>query len=73
MTPREKASRRAYEIEETLGSETLTAQERNTLERELGTICDNIAEGCYANDPDDGINWSDCPGLYDVPVMEQKM
>ena len=67
MTPREKAARRAFEIEEKLESETLTAQKRNILERELGTICDNIAEGCYSNDPDDGINWSDCPGIYTVP------
>ncbi len=40
------------------------------LETELGAIADNMAEGCYSNDPDDGIDWSDCPGISHSPGMK---
>ena len=64
MTQRQKAARRAGEIEETLSKDGLSADKRMELERELGAIADNMSEGCYSNDPDDGIDWSDCPGIY---------
>jgi len=62
-SPREKAARRAEEIEELLENDALPADKRKALEGELGAIADNIAEGCYSNDPDDGIDWSTCPGI----------
>jgi|GEM_PF-1337891 len=62
-SPRQKAARRAEEIEDALNTKSLTAEERRELESELGAIADNMAEGCYSNDPDDGIDWSDCPGI----------
>ncbi len=67
MTPRQKAARRAGEIEKALRENTLPAERREELEQELGAIVDNMAEGCYSNDPEDGIDWSDCPGIYYSP------
>lgn len=64
MTPRQKALQRAEEINDALISDALPAGKRKALEQELCTIADNIAEGCYSNDPDDGIDWSDCPGIH---------
>lgn len=72
MTPRDKAARRAWEIEETLRDGTLSAEHRRDLESELGAIADNLAEGCYSNDPDDGIDWSDCPGISHTPEIVYK-
>jgi hypothetical protein len=69
-SPRQKAAQRAGEIEDALNTNTLTAEERRDLESELVAIGDNMAEGCYSNDPDDGINWSDCPG---ISIAVQKM
>lgn len=63
MSPRQKAALRAQEIEEALDNKNLSAENRQKLENELGVIADNMAEGCYSNDPDDGIDWSDCPGI----------
>jgi len=62
-TPRQKAARRAKEIEDTLNTNSLSSQKRQELESELGAIVDNMAEGCYSNDPDDGIDWSNCPSI----------
>ena len=70
MTPRQKAARRAGEIEETLRDNLLPADQREALEQELGAIADNMAENCYSNDPDDGIDWSDCPGISHSPGMK---
>jgi hypothetical protein len=67
MTPRQKAVLRAEEIEEALIGNNLSADQRKTLEQELGAIADNLAEGCYSVDPDDGIDWSDCPGISFSP------
>ncbi len=67
MTPRQIASQRAEEILEALNGNALPAKQREALERELGTIADNLAEGCLSNDPDDGIDWSDCPGISYSP------
>ena len=64
MTPRHKAALRAKEIDEALSKDNLPDDKRHALEQELGAIADNMAEGCYSNDPDDGIDWSDCPGIY---------
>lgn len=68
-SPRQKAAWRAEEIEEALNTNSLTDEERQDLEKELVAIGDNMAEGCYSNDPDDGIDWSDCPGIYSTPKM----
>ncbi len=70
MTPRQKAARRAGEIEEALRDNLLPADQREALEQELGAIADNMAENCYSNDPDDGIDWSDCPGISHSPGMK---
>ncbi len=70
MTPRQKAARRAGEIEEALRDNLLPADQREALEQELGAIADNMAENCYSNDPDDGIDWSDCPGISYSPGMK---
>ena len=71
---RQNAAFRAQEIEETLNNEVLSEQERHDLEGELYAICDNLAEGCYSDDPDDGIDWSDCPGICpSIPRIEQTM
>lgn len=72
MTPRQKAARRAEEIENVLSRDNLSADEREALEQELGAIADNMAEGCYSNDPDDGVDWSDCPGIYHSPGMKMQ-
>ena len=63
MTPREKAARRAEEIEDILMDGNLPTDQRRDLEAELGAIADNMSEGVYSNDPDDVIDWSDCPGI----------
>jgi len=72
MTPRQKAARRAEEIEEILSKDNLPADKRKSLEQELGAIADNMAKGCYSNDPDDGVDWSDCPGIYHSPGMKMQ-
>lgn len=64
MTPRQNAVKQAKELEAALGGKTLSFEKRQELEQELNAIIDNLAEGCYSNDPDDGIDWSDCPGIY---------
>lgn len=69
MTPRQKATLRAEEIQKTLDQDSLPADEHEALENELDAIVDNLAEGCYSNDPDDGIDWPDCPGIYHSPEM----
>jgi hypothetical protein len=63
MSPRQEAASRAEEIEIILGNENLTLDDRRVLEKELCAIIDNMAEGCYSNDPDDGIDWTNCPGI----------
>ena len=63
MSPREQAARRAKEIEDLLHKDDLPADRRKGLEDELGAIADNMSEGCYSNDPDDGVDWSNCPGI----------
>ncbi len=71
MSPKQKAARRAEEIENALSNENLSAKQRHELESELGAIADNMSEGCYSNDPDDGIDWSTCPGIYDTPSVNK--
>lgn len=63
-SPKQKAAKRAKVIENILENENLPAKQRLKLESELGAIADNMSEGCYSNDPDDGIDWSTCPGIY---------
>jgi hypothetical protein len=72
MTPRQKAARRAEEIEAILSKGSLPADKRKSLEQELYAIADNMAEGCYSNDPDDGIDWPSCPGICHSPDMKMR-
>ena len=70
MTPRQKAQLRAGKIIDILNADGLPAAKRKTLEDELAAIADNIAENCYSNDPDDGVDWSDCPGISATPAQK---
>lgn len=63
-SPRQKATEHVKEIENELNNGTLSAKQRHDLEIEFGAIADNMSEAVYSNDPDDCVNWSDCPGIY---------
>jgi hypothetical protein len=71
MTPRQNAIERCEEINRLLESDSLNQSQRPELEKELDAIADNMAEGCYSNDPDDGIDWSNCPGIYNTPKPKE--
>lgn len=63
MTPHDRAVQRASELQDELDNGELSPDERAILQSELDEITDNIAEGCYSRDPDDGVDWSNCPGI----------
>jgi allantoicase len=64
MTTKQQSIKRAVELEELLTSANLNADQRHAYEQELNSIVDNMAEGCYSDDPDDGVDWSMCPGIH---------
>ena len=71
MTPRQNAIERYEEINCLLENGGLNQSQRSELKKELDAIVDNMAEGCYSNDPDDGVDLSNCPRIYSQPASEE--